>query len=604
MSSTFWHARIVCGGEGGAGFLISDRKVLTCAHVVRHSETSGVRVSFPQDRGLGELAATVVVHGGWAGGVTDPGDLAVLELDRAVRLAPAVFAPPGEAYIEPYPKLLAYGFPRGYTEGTLAEYRAASDQLIADEWVQLEAWSGHGQPLVAGFSGAAVTLADGRVVGMVSAASGAKDIRNGRMLSSPVMARYWPALSALIPTPEHRPAAKDRLRVLVQRAERAGLAHDPNRLYVDAVGPFGPQLPAEGFGSLWAAAWYVLWEVADAQAVARFAGRLEELLSAPPDEASHKASGRSPGKASDEPMPGGRSDKLTPGGRSGVLIPSGRSDELSDTPRGRSRTRTSPSWSPILVEIDHSGAGGDQVNVEVSAYRDGLRRPVGARRLPRSGVRAFIQEHIDEAFSQLEPGAEELIAFVLPREWLNEPVAHWARGADDETPLGCAYPLVVTDRTRRRGGVRHQLTRKWEEMERKASTSLHRIGCWSDEKPTKLRFRLRQEDTQLAAFSLPPARTGALFDVTLNAPVPVLLWTRTGCAGGPEHEGGCVFLDELAGYVEGLAPAELPRHVLALRERVYASDEPERHWAKDVQLLWDDPRRFPEPAAPVRSPVA
>ncbi|GGN56410.1 serine protease [Streptomyces albiflavescens] len=550
MSSTSWHARIACGGEVGAGFLVSGRRVLTCAHVIRRSEASAVTVSFPHSRGLGPLTATVIARGDWAGGATDPGDLAVLELDREVPLAPAVFAPPGDAYADPHPKLIAYGFPRGYDEGTLAEYRATSDQLIADEWIQLEAWSPHGQPLAAGFSGAAVTLADGRVVGMVSAASGARDVRNGRMLPSHVMARYWPGLGELIPTPDHRPDAQQRLRRLVQRAEALRLPCDPDRLYVDAVGPLGPQLPDRGFDSLWAAAWYVLCEVPDPQAVTRFADRLAELLGTPP---------------------------------------------------GRSRT---PSWSPILVEIEHTGAGGDQVNVEVSACRDGLRRPVGALRLPRTGVRAYVQEHIDKAFNQLAPGSDELIAFVLPREWLNEPVAHWARSADDDTPLGCVYPLVVTDRTRRRGGVRHQLIRKWQDLEGKPGASLHRIDCGTDEKPTKLRFRLRHEDAHLAAFSLPPARTGQLFEVTLNAPVPVLLWTRTGCAGGPEHDGSCVFLDELTAYAEGLAPAELPRHIMALRETVEASDAPDRHWAKDVQLLWDDPRRFPEPAAPLSSPVA
>ncbi|WP_435835508.1 hypothetical protein [Streptomyces avermitilis] len=56
-------------------------------------------------------------------------------------------------------------------------------------------------------------------------------------------------------------------------------------------------------------------------------------------------------------------------------------------------------------------------------------------RLPRADVRAYVQERIDEACTHLAPDAQESIAFVLPREWLNEPVAHWARGADDDTPL-------------------------------------------------------------------------------------------------------------------------------------------------------------------------
>jgi len=154
MSGAAWHTRIACGTEVGADFPVSARQVLTCAHVVRHSGTADVRVSFPNRAELGELTATVAVHGGWRGGDTDPGDLAVLELEHEVPLAPAVFAPPGAEHGTPSPELVAYGFPRGYEEGTLALYRALPGPLIAGEWIQLEAVSGHGQPLAEGFSGA------------------------------------------------------------------------------------------------------------------------------------------------------------------------------------------------------------------------------------------------------------------------------------------------------------------------------------------------------------------------------------------------------------------------------------------------------------------
>ncbi len=244
----------------------------------------------------------------------------------------------------------------------LASYRAVPGPLISDEWVQLEALTGHGQPLAAGFSGAAVTLADGTVVGMVSAVAGARDVRVGRMLPVEVMARYWPELGELVPTPGHRSDARRRLYALVRRAEETGLVCDPNRLYVSAMDDFAPPPPEGGFASLREAAAYVQWEVPEPDAVARFADRLEERL-----EGSRPASPR-PAR-----------------------------------------------WSPIVVEIDHSGAGADQVTVEVSAYRDGRRRPVGSRRMARGAVRSFVQERIDEAFTHLDPGAEELITFVLPR---------------------------------------------------------------------------------------------------------------------------------------------------------------------------------------------
>ncbi len=198
MSGTTWHARIECGKEVGAGFLVTARQVLTCAHVVRWSDRAEITVGFPGHPGLGRLTATVAVHGGWQGGPADPGDLAVLELDREVSLTPAAFAPPGA---EQGAELVAYGFPQGYDEGMLASYRALPGPLISGEWVQLEALTAHGQPLAGGFSGAAVTLPDGTVVGMVSAVAGARDVRVGRMLPVEVMARYWRGSASWCPRP-------------------------------------------------------------------------------------------------------------------------------------------------------------------------------------------------------------------------------------------------------------------------------------------------------------------------------------------------------------------------------------------------------------------
>ncbi|GAA4806557.1 trypsin-like peptidase domain-containing protein [Streptomyces ziwulingensis] len=552
MSSTSWHARIECGKEVGAGFLVSARQLLTCAHVIRWSEREPVTVTFPGRPDWGPLSAAVAVHGGWREGGADRGDLAVLELDREVPLTPAVFAQPGAEHgtdpRAPSPELIAYGFPKGYDEGTLASYRALPGPLISDEWVQLEALTAHGQPLAGGFSGAAVTLGDGTVVGMVSAVAGGRDVRVGRMLPVEVMARYWAGLGELVPTPGHRADALRRLYTLVRRAGTTLPDCDPNRLYASAMDPFDPQ-PEQSFASLWAAAAYVQWEVPDPAAVTRFADRLQELLREPPAPAA--------------------------------------------------------AWSPIVVEIGHSGAGGDQVTVEVSAYRDGHRRPVGASRLPRTAVRGYVQDRMDDAFAQLDPDAEELLTFVLPREWLNEPVARWECGPEDPTPLGCAYPLVVTDRSRHRGGrLRHQLAKKWRALDGSTGAPPHRVDCGTRERPAGLRKRLR-DDAELAGFAAPPGTAGEHFEVGLNVPVPVLVWPRTGCPGH-DPGGPCAgtdFLDRLAETVTGVPPAELPRLIRELRETADAADDPDAHWAHQAQLLWDDPRCFPEPTACLHSPV-
>ncbi|MEU6821530.1 trypsin-like peptidase domain-containing protein [Streptomyces atriruber] len=563
MKNASWHVRIDCGGEVGAGFLVSERRVLTCAHVVRDSEGHPVTVTFPHHRGLAPVPATVTGHGGWQGRHDDPGDLAVLELDRPVQIAPAEFAAPEDAYREPRPRLIAYGFPQGYDEGTIVDLRATAAQLIADEWIQLEVPTVHGQRLAPGFSGAAVALADtGQVVGMLAAADGSPDILSGRMLPTSVMSRYWPGLTELVRTPAHSAATAERLRELVGKAIDTEFARNPERLYLDAAGPFGPPVPEGGFESLWAAAWYLLWEVAEPAAATRFADRLAALLDAP--------------------------------------------QRPADAPR----SACGPDWVPILIEIEHSGGDADQVLVTVSAHREGRRHPVDSRTLHRSELRAHVQEHIDKAFCHVPPGSDELIAFALPREWLNWPVANWQRSATDPTPLGCHYPLVVTERSRRTGGLRHQLARKWERLGGRASATLHRVECGTSEKPGRLRFLLRRDEADLAGFAGAPTapRVRPHFEASLNAPAPILVWPRTGCeCGDHDPAEGCAgteFLDELAGYLDGLPPAELPHHVLTLRESADASDAPERHWARDVQLLWDDPRCLPDAAAaPQLSPV-
>ncbi|MGQ4386594.1 phosphorylase family protein [Streptomyces sp. SAS_270] len=299
MGSVSWQARIHCGRNTGAGILVSERLVLTCAHVVAGSPTEPLSVSFPFGGSLGKgglresgglgapnasIPARVIAHGGWAGGNTDPGDLAILELDYAVAIEPAQFAEPSEAYGDPSPRLLAYGYPRSYDEGTLVELRVTAAVLIASEWMQLEPWNTYGQPFGPGFSGAAVTLAKtGRVVGMVSMAGA----RSGRMMPVQVLARYWPPFGDLIPTVTWDRQQKKSLRQLIEALTRHdnGREYDPHWLYHDAVGPLGPP-PPHRLSSLWEVAWYLLFEVPDETAVDRFTARLAEITKDTPVRAA------------------------------------------------------------------------------------------------------------------------------------------------------------------------------------------------------------------------------------------------------------------------------------------------------------------------------
>ncbi|MFI6942896.1 trypsin-like peptidase domain-containing protein [Streptomyces sp. NPDC050418] len=566
--SAAWQARILCGKDFGAGFLVTDRHVLTCAHVVRSHEAQAVAVTFPQVCAE-RLDARVVAHGGWAGGA-DPGDLAVLELAEPVSVPPAVFAAPSGAYADPPPRLLAYGFPKSYEEGVLAEYRATGSQLITQEWVQLEAWGPAGQPLAPGFSGAAVTLAhSGEVVGMVTSAERNPQIRNGRMLPAPIMARYWPRLGDLIPTAGFTPPEKERLRGLLDKAEAScsGTGPTPEQLYRHAVGPHGPPPPVRRLGSLWDAAWYLLSEIGDAAVLARFTARLADYAEDAPTRTALRTVGRAPGR----PDSGG----------------------------GR--------WSPVLVEVAPSGSGEDRFLVEVSAYNGEHRHIIGQRTLTTREVRPYILERIDDAYREVDLDGRELIAFVLPRKWLNTDVVHWQRSEDDPTPLGSFAPVVVVELERRRSGMlQHKLRRKWQELDGRADARLHRIGCGAPAGDSvSLTIGLRR-GVDLLGLGAPPGRAREAFRAGLNAPVPAVIWPRNGCGGGPHDAcSGKEFLDRLAERLAHLPPGELPDAVYELRLDAFDSgpqDGP-AHWAHDLSLLWEDPRALPETAPFTGSPV-
>lgn len=329
---------------------------------------------------------------------------------------------------------------------------------------------------------------------------------------------------------------------------------------------------------MWDAVWYLLSEVPDSGAVARFAARLADFV----DDAPVR------GKLRSWPY-----------------------RHHSQAPARRSAPAPAHVWSPILVEIAPSGSGNDHFLVEVSAYNGRHRRVVGSRRLPIDRVRPYALQRIDEAYHELEPGARELIAFVLPRRWLNADVAHWKRSADDDSPLGAFAPLVVLDLERRRsGGLQHKLRQKWRRLDDRPAARLHRIDCWAvGQDQVKLTIGLRRA-ADIVGFGTAPRANGVrlLFQAGLNAAVPVMLWPRTGCrgehgCGQPERCWGATFLDRLAEHLADLPPRELSSYVHELREAAYASDSPEPHWAYDLALLWEDPDCLPEPVGHLHNPV-
>jgi uncharacterized protein YoaH (UPF0181 family) len=193
----------------GAGFLVDQQHVLTCAHVV--ADALGVAASGPRPHGrvlvgfpavgLAEPLPADVHPDGWTPiGADDRGDVAVLVL----QVAP----PPGT---KPAPlrqpsglaghRISTFGYPRKVEYGEWAHGVASGPGGPGGQWVQLDAPTVTGRRIERGFSGAAVYdhTADG-VVGMVVAEDTQAEAKIAWMLPTAVLAASWPSLVNLLPS--------------------------------------------------------------------------------------------------------------------------------------------------------------------------------------------------------------------------------------------------------------------------------------------------------------------------------------------------------------------------------------------------------------------
>ena len=188
------------GAVVGAGFLVADNQVLTCAHVVALAlnvdassavvPAGAIRLDFPLVA-LGEERAAHVLswHQTQPGG---GGDIAVLQLENP---------PPADAsgtrlvtdeslWGHPF---RTYGFPGYHSNGVWA-----SGRLLAREatgWVQMEDVKETGHRVQRGFSGSAVWDEQGEgVAGMVVAVEEEVSTRTAYIIPTDVLVKAWPPL--------------------------------------------------------------------------------------------------------------------------------------------------------------------------------------------------------------------------------------------------------------------------------------------------------------------------------------------------------------------------------------------------------------------------
>ncbi len=182
----------------GAGFLVGERQILTCAHVI--SQALGL-VNHPLDppQGLVSLdfpllpprtlcTAKVAL---WYPPLPDGrGDIAGLELHREPPAGAEMvrFASAEDVWEHPF---RVFGFPRGYDDGVWATGRLLGRQ--ATDWIMIEYVAVQGFGITPGFSGTPVwdTQLQG-VVGMVVAIGRPAETKAAFVIPVDVLVAAWP----------------------------------------------------------------------------------------------------------------------------------------------------------------------------------------------------------------------------------------------------------------------------------------------------------------------------------------------------------------------------------------------------------------------------
>jgi KaiC/GvpD/RAD55 family RecA-like ATPase len=199
--------RRTTGEVVGAGFLVGERHILTCAHVVAEAlgiaqdqadrPKESVQLDFPLVAPGNDLMGQVVM---WQPPRPDGrGDIAGLQLDT---LPPPEASPAHLVAAENLWRhsFRALGFPRGneggaWASGTLLDRQAAG-------WVQIEDVKETGYRVQPGFSGTPVWDDDLEgVVGMVVAAEARPEIKAAFTIPTDVLLESWPEMGQLSPLP-------------------------------------------------------------------------------------------------------------------------------------------------------------------------------------------------------------------------------------------------------------------------------------------------------------------------------------------------------------------------------------------------------------------
>ncbi|TDC77960.1 trypsin-like peptidase domain-containing protein [Actinomadura sp. 7K507] len=550
MDDWQWRAWVghPAGGKVGAAFLVTETRLLTCAHTVHGLDEA--RVGFPGL--LEDLPATVVARGDWrrAG---DTGDVAVLELHAPVPYEAARLADPeglreralgGRTFS-------VCGFPRRPDQNERhATVTTSPHRGMRREWWELK--TAPGEWLEEGYSGSAVYDATtGEVIGMVTNAELRYDERAdlGWMLPVSHIRMYWEELDDLLP-----------LRWLTAEARRELRETLDGVRFTDPLGADLERVAGRpalgGFGSAWGSVRYVA-EGWPEERLVRYLAALGRHL---PEQRRQRLAAwfarHLPGAAPAAPHAGPAS----------VIV--------------RLERVTFDNAFDVTVHTWIDGAEGPSCKTE----------RVGERRV-RAAVEAGVAGLVPALF-----GRDWMIEFAVPESWLGKPFEQWYLDPRNKIQMR-KYPVVVRDVERLRPDSirRDQAHHRWRLLNERGRSDPRPIACDAPRKGSDFQDWLEANvDFCVLVYGSRPVKSW--LTAALNNGIPVMLWTRTPC-DAPSH-GDCRghrVLDELTTAVGDRHPGDLPRVALALRKEALLAPKDKPHCGRDLTLLWDDPSRLPDP---------
>ncbi|MGI5324856.1 trypsin-like peptidase domain-containing protein [Actinomadura nitritigenes] len=548
MNDLSWRVRVRAGEKTGAGILVDERQVLTCAHVV-----------------LGQASATVSIDGlTYQAKVwfcteyakdNDPGDVAVLRLERRVRTAQARFAGL-DSLREEGSRLLALGFPTGYdelgrsitltTDPGLLSFGQESQRILV-EHKDLDS-------LKPGYSGAGVYRMDTQeVVGMISSQDRAQNGATGLMLPLSSLRRYWSELDDHIPFEWLSQPARHTLRAVLAEIRRPP---EPDAILADAF-PAASKPPPPGL-SLWDAVVYVGEEHLQESAIAHFLRLLIPALEPPAQNRLN-----------------GWFTKWLP----------------AETPPLRVRTPEAFALVRVDREMDKTTVTVESLVGRTSQFKREISIEEGAE--TDEWIQKAVEELLHEAclpITSLDP----LIEFALPEGLFRLPVETWLVNPQDQVPVGI-FPVVIRDIERLSvNSWRAQLARRrWETLRTEGASPPIPVPC-DRYQGDEYRPYILPEDVCVLMHATCPSPDQ--LKTALSLGMPVMMWPRSPCPS-TAHQQCRRELNGLIRQIQHLPADAFPHHVKTMRDNAGRPRlrRSRRRFGKDLILFWDDPARSPEP---------